>query len=234
MVYSEHSGNERAYIRDIILGINDGMISTLLLTIGVYASGLSIKAIILTIISSSVGGMISMGLGEYLATKSQVEVTNAELKTEKEHIDKYLDVELEQVKDFFNNEVVIKNSLVTEIIDELRENKESLFNFMKRIEFGVSDEDHRNPIIAMCVSGMLFFVGALPTIVSFCVSKNIKKCFYYSLGLNTISLFTVGAIKTKITKGSIFLSGLENLFYGALGGVISYFVGYLFSMYLIK
>ena len=59
------------------------MISTLLLTIGVYASGLSIKAIILTIISSSVGGMISMGLGEYLATKSQVEVTNAELKTEK-------------------------------------------------------------------------------------------------------------------------------------------------------
>jgi hypothetical protein len=38
MDYDFHHGNERAYIRDTILGINDGLISTFLLTIGVYAS----------------------------------------------------------------------------------------------------------------------------------------------------------------------------------------------------
>jgi hypothetical protein len=108
MTYNTHSGNERAYIRDIILGINDGLISTLLLTIGIYASGFSITAIILTIISSSIVGMISMGLGEYLATKSQAEVTKAELEMEKEHI-----------KEFYSNAPSTVTKLVQSRLSEL-------------------------------------------------------------------------------------------------------------------
>ena len=100
MDYHHHFGNERAYMRDIILGINDGLISTFLLTIGVYASGLSWSSILLTIISCAMSGSISMALGEYLATKSQIEVTEAEIESETTHIEEHLDVELNQVRDF--------------------------------------------------------------------------------------------------------------------------------------
>jgi VIT1/CCC1 family predicted Fe2+/Mn2+ transporter len=234
MTYNTHSGNERAYIRDIILGINDGLISTLLLTIGIYASGFSITAIILTIISSSIGGMISMGLGEYLATKSQAEVTKAELEMEKEHIKEHLDVELAQVKDFLNKEMFITNEyLINDFVNECKNNNEGLLNFMKRIEFGISDDDQRTPIMAMFVSSVLYFFGALPTLFSFIVNNNIKFCFYLAIILNILTLFSIGVVKTLITKTNPIYSGLENLLYGIIGGSISYGIGYLFSTYLI-
>jgi len=57
--YLSHHGNERAYIRDFILGVDDGMISTTLLATGVYASGMTSENIVLSIFSSALGDQIS-------------------------------------------------------------------------------------------------------------------------------------------------------------------------------
>lgn len=207
MDYDFHRGNERAYIRDIILGINDGLISTFLLTIGVYASGLSLKSILLTIISCALSGMISMGLGEYFSTKSQKEMS--EFADTEEH----LDVELCQVKDF-----MVEN------------NKDGL-------EFGLTGSDkelaNRSPLVVMCVSGGLFLISSTPTIISFNVTKNIHISFYLAIGLNIIALFAVGSVKTFMTKTNIVFSRVENLLLGSIGAVTSYSIGYLFSNYLL-
>jgi len=234
MTYENHHGNERAYLRDIILGINDGLISTFLLTIGVYASGLSLDSILLTIISGALSGMISMGLGEYLATKSQKEVTDAEIQKEKNHIEEHLDIELKQVQDFLEQELEIKNqSLIQSFVHEMEFNSAGLLNLMKKIEFGLCEEENRNPWIAMFVSGGLFFTGALPTIISFSVTKNIDTAFYLSIGLNTLALFVVGFGKTLMTKTNQWMSGFENMIFAAIGAVISYTIGFVFSKYLI-
>jgi len=218
MDYDFHHGNERAYIRDIILGINDGLISTFLLTIGVYASGLSLKSILLTIISCASSGIISMGLCEYLATKSQKEMTEAEIEKEKIHIIEHLDVELCHVKD-----IGIKNDFLME------NNKDGL------LEFGLagSDEDNRSPLVAIVVSGGLFFIGSIPTLISFSIINDIHIAIYLAIGLNIITLFAVGSVKTFMTKTNIVCSGVENLLLGSIGVVISYSIGYLFSNYLL-
>ena len=216
MDYDFHHGNERAYIRDIILGINDGLISTFLLTIGVYASGLSLKSILLTIISCALSGMISMGLGEYFSTKLQKEMS--EFTDAEEH----LDVELCQVKDF----------MVDNFVQEMENNKDGL-------EFGLAGSDpnsNRSPLVAMCVSGGLFLISSTPTIISFWlldVTKNIHISFYLAIGLNIIALFAVGSVKTFMTKTNIVFSRVENLLLGSIGAVISYSIGYLFSNYLL-
>ena len=104
---------------------------------------------------------------------------------------------------------------------------------MKKIEFGLSDEDNRSPIVAMCVSGGLFLIGSTPTIISFSVTKDIHIAFYLAIGLNIIALFAVGSVKTFMTKTNIVYSGVENLLLGSIGAVISYSIGYLFSNYLL-
>ena len=189
MDYDFHHGNERAYIRDFILGINDGLISTFLLTIGVYTSGRTLKSILLTIISCALSGMISMGLGEYFSTKSQKEMS--EFADAEEH----LDVELCQVKDF----------MVDNFVQEMENNKDGL-------EFGLAGSDpnsNRSPLVAMCVSGGLFLISSTPTIISFSVTKNIHISFYLAIGLNIIALFAVGSVKTFMTKTNIVFSGVE-------------------------
>jgi hypothetical protein len=128
-----------------------------------------------------------------------------------------------------------KNNLNEEdfIEIEFKNNNEGLLNFMKRIEFGISDDDQRTPIMAMFVSSVLYFFGALPTLFSFIVNNNIKFCFYLAIILNILTLFSIGVVKTLITKTNPIYSGLENLLYGIIGGSISYGIGYLFSTYLI-
>lgn len=60
----KHLGKSRQYWRDIILGVNDGLVSTFLLVAGVAGGGLSSKDILLTAIAGAIAGAISMAAGE--------------------------------------------------------------------------------------------------------------------------------------------------------------------------
>ena len=84
--YQAHIGSSRQYMRDVILGVNDGLVSTFLLVSAVVGGGLDATQVLLTGVAGAVAGMISMSIGEYLATKSQDEVFDAEIALEKIHL----------------------------------------------------------------------------------------------------------------------------------------------------
>lgn len=72
--HTEHLHNTRQYYRDMMLGVNDGLVSTLLLVAGVVGGGLDVTSVLLTAVSGAIAGAISMFAGEFVATKSQNEV----------------------------------------------------------------------------------------------------------------------------------------------------------------
>lgn len=76
----EHLSKHRQYWRDIILGVNDGLVSTFLLVAGVAGSGLTSTDILLTAIASSLAGAVSMAAGEFTATRSQNEVLQGKFR----------------------------------------------------------------------------------------------------------------------------------------------------------
>ena len=82
----EHLGASREYWRDIILGVNDGRVSMSLLVAGVVGGALDTRTVLLTGVAGAIAGSISMGVGEYIATKAQEEVFHGEVALEREHI----------------------------------------------------------------------------------------------------------------------------------------------------
>ena len=72
--HQEHLQKTRQYYRDMMLGVNDGLVSALLLVAGVVGGGMDVTAVLLTAVSGAIAGAISMFAGEYIATKSQNEV----------------------------------------------------------------------------------------------------------------------------------------------------------------
>lgn len=72
--HNEHLHKTRQYYRDMMLGVNDGLVSTLLLVAGVVGGGLDVTSVLLTAVSGAIAGAISMFAGEFVATKSQNEV----------------------------------------------------------------------------------------------------------------------------------------------------------------
>jgi len=101
--YTHHLGKERQYWRDIILGINDGIISTFLLVIGVSGGGFKTShEIFITAISGSLAGSISMFAGEYMATKSQDDVLRGEIKLENHHIEHFHSDEMRELPELLS------------------------------------------------------------------------------------------------------------------------------------
>jgi len=226
--YEPHIGDSRQYMRDIILGVNDGLVSTFLLVSGVVGGGLDSTQVLLTGVAGALAGMISMSIGEYLATKSQSEVFEAEIALERIHLRDHRQHEKDQLFDMLGD-MGIKGDDLETVVNIIDSDDEAMLNMHAALEFGVVDSESRSPYAAAIWSGLLFFVGALPSVIPFAIWDDTATALIAAAVLSGIGLFIVGAIKTLQTKKSWVLSGGENLVLGLAAGVLSFFVGKAFE-----
>jgi VIT1/CCC1 family predicted Fe2+/Mn2+ transporter len=207
-----------------------------LLVAGVAGAGLSTTDILLTAISGSLAGAVSMSSGEYVATKSQNQVLYGEISLEKSHIRKYNRDELCELSSLFNViGIPPEESEVREKLIEYYENHpEALLKIMVALEFGVVAEEERSPWMAAVASGVLFLFGSLPSVLPFFARNQSTP----TLGLiiaavvTCLSLLLVGAIKTWATRGNCVGAAIENLAIAGFGGAFAYGIGVLFDKVL--
>ncbi len=226
--YEPHIGESRQYWRDIILGVNDGLVSVFLLVVGVVSGGLSTQQVLLTALAGSIAGAISMAAGEYLATKSQDEVFEAELNLERIHIEHFHDQEVEQLRGFFLD-MGVKESAIDQVVAGFDGNDEALLNAMAALEFGVVDSERRSPFLAMFASGALFLAGSMPSVLPFVFIDSVHAALGVATVLSVVGLFAVGVVKARVTKSSWLIAGMENLIVAGVGGAIAWGIGKIFG-----
>lgn len=226
--YEPHVGTSRQYWRDIILGVNDGLVSMILLVAVVVGGRLSTTQVLLTAVGGAIAGAISMAAGEYLATKSQAEVLARELKLERDHIQHYRDMEVEQLREMLADLALEGDDLDTAVAI-FAQNDERLLNSMKVMEFGMVDSEERSPYAAMVVSGLTFMAGSLPSVIPFAFVNSTGVGLAIAGTFTAIGLFAVGAFKSVVTKTNWLVAGLENLTIAGVGGVLAYWIGWIFD-----
>lgn len=222
--YIPHIGVTRQYWRDIILGVNDGLVSVFLLVVGVVGGGLSPSQAFLTAIAGAIAGAVSMAAGEYLATKSQDEVLEAELELERMHIENFRGQEVAQLRGFFSDMGVRPEDL-DNVISGFAKNDEALLNAMAALEFGVVESERRSPFRAMAASGLLFLAGSLPSVVPFALLDSAGAALAWATTLTLAGLFVVGVVKASVANSHKVRSGLENMVIAGLGGLVAWFIG---------
>lgn len=226
--YEPHVGQSRQYWRDIILGINDGLVSTVLLVAVVVGGGLTTSQVLLTAIGGAIAGAISMGAGEYLATKSQTEVLHREIQLERDHIRDHREMEVNQLRDMLTD-LEISGKDLDEAVAIFARDDERLLNSMKVMEFGIVDTEERSPYAAMIASALFFTGGALPSVLPFAFVDSPQAGLAIAGILTAIALFIVGAVKSLVTKTNPLVAGLENLTIAGVGGILAFWIGYLFD-----
>jgi VIT1/CCC1 family predicted Fe2+/Mn2+ transporter len=229
---SQHLGSSRQYWRDIILGVNDGLVSTFLLVAGVAGGGLSSTDILLTAIAGALAGAVSMCAGEYVATKSQNEVMEGEIALEKRHVDLYPEDEISELAALLEVIGIHKEdeSLRNDLLGHYRSNPASLLKIMIALEFGVIAEEQRSPLWAGVTSCLLFIMGSLPSVLPFIFSGNTPKYGLIAAALiTTTALLFVGGVKTWATRGNCMTASMENLVIAGCGGAFAYGVGVMFD-----
>lgn len=222
--YEDHVGTTRQYWRDIVLGVNDGLVSTFLLVTGVVAGGLSTNQVLLTAVAGAIAGAISMAAGEYLATKSQEEVFDSEIALERVHIEHFRDDEVAQLDGFFED-LGMDGEDRDVAVEIFSKDDEVLLNTMKVFEFGVAETERRNPYAAMFYSGALFLLGATSSVLPFALDIKPSQGLILAATLTATLLFLVGAIKTRVTRTHPIRAGFENLVIAGIGGVVAFVIG---------
>jgi predicted membrane protein (TIGR00267 family) len=222
--YEPHIGESRQYWRDIILGVNDGLVSMFLLVVGVVGGGLDSAQVLLTGVAGALAGAVSMAAGEYLATKSQDEVLAAELELEKTHIELFRDAELDQLRGYFTD-MGVQEEHLDDVMRAFETNDQAILQAMAALEFGFVDSERRSPFLAMFASGALFLAGAMPPVLPFAVFDELGTALVWATVLTLTGLFIVGVVKARVSRTSQLKSGLENLMIAGFGGVVAWLLG---------
>ncbi len=124
-------------IRSVILGLNDGLISTFTLLIGVAAATLISTGdntiVVLTGIAAMVSGACSMGLGEYISSKSEYNYIKNEMKKEKAEIELFPEEEKEEVREIFEK-MGFRGEELNSCVDTITSDKKIWYNLKNSYE----------------------------------------------------------------------------------------------------
>ncbi len=195
-----------------------------LLVVGVVGGGLDTSQVLLTALAGALAGAVSMAAGEYLATKSQDEVLEAELELERVHIKDYRPTEVGQLREIFSDMGIADEDLEG-VVGAFAKSDEAMLNAMKALEFGHVESERRSPIRAMLASGGLFLVGSIPSIVPFIAFESTTVALAWATALSLTGLFSVGVVKARVTRHSWLRSGLENVAIAGVGGLLAWLIG---------
>ena len=214
-------------IRNIILGLNDGLISTFTLLVGVAAATLastgSNSIVILTGFAAMVSGAISMGLGEYISSKSEYNYIKNELKKERAELELFPEEEKEEVKEIFEN-MGFKGETLNACVDTITSNKKVWLNFLTKSELGL--EEPENPVIGAILTFLSFVFGSFLTLFAYFFNLDLLSLVLSSI-ISFTMLFIVGMVKTRITGEKKIRSGFEMLVIGVVAFIVSYGIGTL-------
>ncbi len=220
-----HSPKGRA-IRELIFGMNDGLVTTIGFLAGVTGSISDSRIILLAGMAEIVAGAVSMSIGGYLATKSQREFFHSEIEREKWEIEKMPEKEAQEVREIYQ-EMGFSRVEQDMLVKRVTSDKELLLRFMKREELGLFDEHLDDPYKVALTMGLSFLVGSIPPILPYFFTTMPNFAILYSILFSVLFLFIAGVVKTRLTKVNPFRSGIEMTLLGVLASGVGYGIGWI-------
>jgi len=186
------------FITDMVIGMSDGLTVPFALAAGLSGAVSSNNIIITAGIAEIVAGCIAMGLGGYLAGKTELEHYQSELKREYDEVDSVPDKEMEEVKEVFA-EYGLSPEAQDMIALELSKDKTKWVNFMMKFELGLEAPNPNRALQSALTIGASYFVGGLLPLSGYVFTADPFQGLIASSILTVICLFVFGFFKSKVT-----------------------------------
>lgn len=186
-------------IREIVFGAQDGLVSTLAVVAAVAAATNNRLAVLIAGLASAVAGIFSMAAGEYLGSKSQAEIFDAEIANEREEVaDRPAEAGAELA--FLFAEEELPEAEAGQVAAIPARHPTSMLSTMVFKELGLiyaeQFDTNGGPLREALVMGGVFAVGGLVPILPFLISGGMP-ALLWSAGLTGAALFGLGAIKSR-------------------------------------
>lgn len=214
-----HGGD---WLREIVFGLNDGLVTTLVFIMAV--SNAAHAHLLLIVLSEVLAGGVSMALGGYLSARTEKEVLDKRIATERYEIKNEPDEERAELRDIYRRKG-FSGPLLDRVVHHLTSDDERWHQAMVRDELGVVEEAKINPLRQGIQIGLSFLVGGF--IPSIPVILSLPALQWWAYGLTAITALTLGAIKARYTSKGPIRAGLEFLAVVTIGTLAGVGIGLL-------
>lgn len=216
--------HKKVNIREIVFGFNDGSISTLALLAGITGGALARGQILFAGISGVIAGAISMAIGAYISSKSEIEHHQSEIKREKQEIEEVPEIEREEIRQIYIKKADFTRDELGLIVSRITKDKKTWLDSMMKEELGLFEERFENPVKLGLIMFFAFITGGLVPVVPFLLLSTPQASFSAASVVTFASLFIIGVWKTTFTKKQWVLSGAEMVFIGIFAAAIPYLI----------
>ena len=187
-------------LRDIVIGMSDGLTVPLALAAGLSGavSHEHLNLIWIAGLAEIAAGSIAMGLGGYLAGKTEVDHYNAELKREYEEVERVPDMEKEEVREFFSG-LGLSGDVQELAVAEMTKDRDKWVDFMMKYELGLDKPDPLRAKKSAFNIGFSYVVGGLIPLSPYFFVKDGITGLTISAAITLVCLFFFGYFKSKMT-----------------------------------
>ena len=208
-------------LRDVVIGMSDGLTVPFALAAGLSGAVDSSTIIVIAGIAEIAAGSIAMGLGGYLAGKTEQDHYNSELKREYEEVERVPDVEKQEVKDFFKG-IGLSENIQTQAAEEIAKDKKQWVEFMMKYELGLDEPDPKRATKSALNIGLSYIAGGIIPLSPYFFINNSTDALKISVIATLICLFVFGYFKSKLTGVSPLLGAIKVTLIGAVAAAAAF------------
>ena len=228
MEHEETHLKSSEFIADIVIGMSDGLTVPFALAAGLSGAVADNTIVITAGVAEIVAGSIAMGLGGYLAGKTETEHYESELKKEYEEVERIPEKEMEEVKEVFANYGLSVESQNI-IVQELSKDKDKWVHFMMKFELGLEKPHENRAKHSALTIGISYMVGGLIPLTGYFISSTPQNGLIISAIITVICLLVFGYFKSKVTGQPPIKGALKVTVIGIIAAASAFLIAKLIS-----
>ena len=210
-------------IRDVVIGMADGLTVPFALAAGLSGSVPTTTLVVTAGIAEVAAGSIAMGLGGYLAARTEREHYMSELSREHREIVELPDREREEVADVFR-EWGLSGESLQHAVDAVSNDRERWVQFMMRYELGLEEPDPKRARNSSLTIGISYIVGGIIPLFPYMVVSQQSTALLISIVVTLIALFIFGYVKGRFTGDKPFRSAFQTALVGGVAAGVAFIV----------
>jgi VIT1/CCC1 family predicted Fe2+/Mn2+ transporter len=216
------------FVRDIVIGMADGLTVPFALAAGLSGAVSATRIIVVAGLAEIAAGSIAMGLGGYLAAKSDADHYASERLREEREVEEIPEEEAREVLEVFQQYGLTKDESVP-IVESLRQRPKQWIDFMMRFELGLEEPDPKRALrSALTIAGAYIGGGMIP-LAPYMLIPNAGTALIASVVFTLIALAVFGYIKGHYTGQPPGPSALRTAVIGGLAAAAAFGIARLVS-----
>jgi VIT1/CCC1 family predicted Fe2+/Mn2+ transporter len=208
-------------VRDIVIGMSDGLTVPFALAAGLSGAVESSRIVVTAGFAEVAAGSIAMGLGGYLAARSDAEHYANELKREEHEIRDVPDTEAKEVADLLTGYGVTPSE-ATVIVASMRQRPTQWRDFMMRFELGLEAPDPKRALQSALTIALAYVVGGLIPLSPYLIVPTVHTALTISVIVTLIALTVFGYVKGHFTGARPLRSALQTTVIGGLAAAAAF------------